>query len=424
MVAMAAQLSPQLLPAGLVPGQDARPGRRTVRDWVVDLVASLLSAGWVALLTGLWLAGELPVGPVSSSAALAGAAVVADLVAGWLALPALWVRRRWPASLALVLAATGLFSMSATVAACVALFTVAVHRRPRTSLTIGALYAATAIPYFAYRNNPLNPEDPYPVSLVSALVVTSLVVGWGMFVGARRQLVHSLRDRAERAEAEQRLRTDQARHLERERIAREMHDSLAHRISLVSMHAGALEFRAGAPADEVERSAGVIRENAHHALQELREVIGVLRAGTGSATRPQPTLADLPGLLEESRQAGTRVNLENKVTDLAAVPAATGRNAYRIVQEALTNARKHAAGTAVQVRVYGAPGHGLSVAVRNGQPVGTAEGASGVAPGVVPGAGAGLVGLAERAALAGGRLEHGRSPDGGFEVSAWLPWTV
>lgn len=420
MGAMAAPLSPQLLPAGLVSGPDARPGRRTVRDWVVDTVASLLAAGWAAALTALWWAGDLPVGPVSRDPGLAGAVVAADLIAGWLALPALWVRRRWPVGVALALAVTGLFSMAATAAAIIALFTVAVRRRPRTSLTIGIWYAATAVPYFAYRDNPLTPRDPYLLSLVTALVVSALAVGWGMFVGARRQLVHSLRDRAERAEAEQRLRADQARHLERERIAREMHDLLAHRISLVSMHAGALEFRAGAPAEEISRSAGVIRENAHHALQELREVIGVLRTEPGGATRPQPTLADLPGLLDESRQAGARVTLERGVTDLAAVPAATGRNAYRIVQEALTNARKHAAGAAVRVRVDGAPGSGLTVTVRNGRPVGTADAPSGA----VPGAGAGLVGLAERAGLAGGRLEHGRCPDGGFEVRAWLPWTV
>ena len=98
-----------------------------------------------------------------------------------------------------------------------------------------------------------------------------------MFVRARRQLVVSLRDRAERAEAEQQLRVEQARQAERARIAREMHDVLAHRISLLSLHAGALEFRPDAPPEEVARAAGVIRASAHEALEDLREVIGVLR---------------------------------------------------------------------------------------------------------------------------------------------------
>ena len=107
-----------------------------------------------------------------------------------------------------------------------------------------------------------------------------------MFVRARRQLVVSLRDRAERAEAEQQLRVAQARQLERTRIAREMHDVLAHRISLLSLHAGALEFRPDAPPEEVARAAGVIRASAHAALQDLREVIGVLRAELAGRGRP------------------------------------------------------------------------------------------------------------------------------------------
>ena len=111
------------------------------------------------------------------------------------------------------------------------------------------------------------------------------VVTWGMFVRARRQLVLTLRDRAERAEAEQHLRVDQARQQERARIAREMHDVLAHRISLLSLHAGALEFRPDAPPEEVARAAGVIRSSAHEALNDLREVIGVLRESR-TATRP------------------------------------------------------------------------------------------------------------------------------------------
>ena len=114
-----------------------------------------------------------------------------------------------------------------------------------------------------------------------------------MFVRARRQLVLSLRERADRAEAEQQLHVEQARQQERARIAREMHDVLAHRISLLSMHAGALEFRPDAPPEEVARAAGIVRASAHQALQDLREVIGVLReepAVNGGPERPQPTL--------------------------------------------------------------------------------------------------------------------------------------
>jgi signal transduction histidine kinase len=159
----------------------------------------------------------------------------------------------------------------------------------------------------------------------------------------------------------------------------------------------------------------VIRESAHEALQDLREIIGVLRAGDQDDTgRPQPTLAALDALVAESREAGMKVVLDTRVTDPAAVPASVGRTAYRIAQEGLTNARKHAPGTEVTVSVEGAPGEGLTVSVHNPAPDGE------VTP--VPGSGQGLIGLTERATLAGGHLEHGPEGDGGFGVRAWLPW--
>ena len=158
----------------------------------------------------------------------------------------------------------------------------------------------------------------------------------------------------------------------------------------------------------------MIRENAHQALQDLREVIGVLRAPVGEL--PQPTLADVDQLVAESVRAGMRVRLREETS--GAVPDLVGRTAYRIVQEALTNARKHAPGTEVLVRLAGSPGAGLTVEVGNDPPdPGPAAGATGD-----PGPGQGLVGLAERVALADGRLEHGPTAEGGWRLAAWLPW--
>jgi signal transduction histidine kinase len=225
----------------------------------------------------------------------------------------------------------------------------------------------------------------------------------------------SLRERAERAEAAQHEHAERARLSERARIAREMHDVLAHRISLLSMHAGSLEFGRGASQDEIARAAGVIRTNAHAALEDLREVIGVLRSEPGDdrPDRPLPTLADVPELVAEARAAGMRVH---SVLDADGAPETVGRNAYRIVQEGLTNARKHARDTAVDVSVSGGPGDGLEIELRNPLAVGRRNGD-------IPGAGAGLIGLAERADLAGGRLEHGITPRGEYRLWAWLPWT-
>ena len=135
------------------------------------------------------------------------------------------------------------------------------------------------------------------------------MVSFGLYIGSRRELLWTLRHRAERAEAEQELRVAQARTNERARIAREMHDVLAHRISQVSMHAGALAFREDLTPDEVRTSAAVIREKAHEALTDLRGVLGVLRGADGEpALAPQPTYADLGDLVEEAREGGLHVD--------------------------------------------------------------------------------------------------------------------
>ena len=163
------------------------------------------------------------------------------------------------------------------------------------------------------------------MNLVIALLAIGGVVAWGMFVRARRQLVLSLRERAERAEAEQQLRVEQARQQERARIAREMHDVLAHRISLLSLHAGALEFRPDAPAEEVARAAGVIRASAHDALEDLRDRdrrAARGRRGRRSRARRSRRSPTCPALIDESRAAGMQVRYDWRLPDPASVPAA------------------------------------------------------------------------------------------------------
>jgi signal transduction histidine kinase len=192
---------------------------------------------------------------------------------------------------------------------------------------------------------------------------------------------------------------------------------LAHRVSLLSVHAGALEFRPDAPAEEVAAAAGVIRRSATSVLEELREVIGVLREGGEQAdvAPPQPTLAAVPGLVEESRAAGGRVTWSLEVPPGHEPPALVGRTAYRVVQEGLTNARKHAPGAAVGVRVEGEPGGTLVASVVSRRALAPlADGSAGW--------GTGLVGLRERVTLAGGRLHHGVDADGDFVLRADLPW--
>ncbi|MFB7191721.1 sensor histidine kinase [Streptomyces sp. NPDC056178] len=397
---------PWLLPSAMadpeLPGDQAGRSRRTVRDWIVDLTAFLCAAG----------IGLLAASALDADRATPEGVVFVDCLIGAAACCALWVRRRWPVGLAVGLILVSTVEPVAAGALLVALFSVAVHRPFRPVAVIGALALITA-PVQPYLRP--DPDTSFTAATVVGVLLSLLVLSWGMVVRSRRQLVVTLRERARRAETEAELRAEQAQRLAREAIAREMHDVLAHRLTLLSVHAGALEFRPDAPPAQVARAAGVIRDSAHEALQDLREIIGVLRSpGESDDNRPQPTLATLDSLIDESRLAGMRVTLDSRITDPAAAPAATGRTVYRIAQEGLTNARKHAPGSEVGVTVAGGPGDGLTIEVRNPAPTEPFE--------QVPGSGQGLIGLTERATLAGGRLDHGPEQDGGFGIRAWLPW--
>ncbi|MGI5145211.1 sensor histidine kinase [Plantactinospora sp. CA-294935] len=454
---------PWLLPATLTadPATGRPRPRRSTRDWIVDTICFLIASGYAFI--AFWDVLS-PQPTLVADRADSELAVAIDAVLSTALCLALWVRRRWPVALAAVALPVALFSTPSGIATLIILLTLVVHRPLSVAGPLVAAHLGVAVLY-EYRNP--DPTDGPWIGMALSGVLTASVLAWGMFIRARRQLVLSWRDRAYRAEAEQRLRVEAARRLERTRIAGEMHDVLAHRISLLSLHAGALEFRPDAPPEEIARAAGVIRTSAHQALQDLREVISVLREdppeggaeqeqavepapvsdGWGGAPkayppdppyppvplpaagepdppvpparapeRPQPTLDDLPALVAESREAGMRVDLRTELTATETAPAGLGRGAYRIVQEGLTNARKHAPGTTVLVTARGRPGLGLSVEVRNRWPVGQPAGPR------IPGTGTGLVGLGERTALLGGWLEHGRTDSGDFRLAAWLPW--
>jgi len=398
-----------LLPSAL---DSPAPTRRSTRDWVVDILCFVIGFGFTVFITIDQFQPELGLVPEWRSAPTW--LIWLDLVASTIAAIGLWWRRSWwLGPLALYCLICAFFTVAGAITGLIVLFTVAVHRR----FAVLATFAVPALALGAVFSL-LRPEEgqSFLESFLWSSVILVITCLVGMVIRARRQLVLSLRDRAERAEAEQQLRVAQARALERNRIAREMHDVLAHRISLLSLHAGALEVQPDAASERVTAAAGVIRASAHQALQDLREVIGVLRddGPEGPPERPQPTLGELPALADESRSAGVKVRLDVGV-EADAVPAGTGRTAYRIVQEALTNARKHAPGTAVRVAVGGAAGDGLTIDVRNPWPI--------TGPALaIPGAGTGLIGLAERASLAGGRLSHGRTAQNEFALTAWLPW--
>jgi signal transduction histidine kinase len=304
-------------------GPEAPASAQRPRPSARDRVADVACTGFAVLLGGLFILGSLsetPPQPVH---------LVWELVVGGSACIALLLlRRRWPVGLALVLVVASPLSALCLGAALMAVFTVAIRRSWRVTAALGGLLAVVFTSSFA-----LAARTPYEYwsAVATVAFLLAALVAWGMLVRSQRLLVHSLRERARQAEQGQQLRIQEARRLERERIAREMHDVLAHRISLLTLHAGALEFSPQADPEEVARAVGVIRRSAFEAAEDLREVIGVLRTDgdTADGERPQPTLADLPALADQSRRAGTPVTVEDRSADLRSVPAGMGRHAYR-----------------------------------------------------------------------------------------------
>jgi signal transduction histidine kinase len=240
----------------------------------------------------------------------------------------------------------------------------------------------------------------------SAMLGLPLVAG--LWVRARRQVLDGMREQAGQLLREQVLRADQARDQERARIAREMHDVVAHRVSLMVLHAGALEV--GAPDVRTAEAAALIGGVGREALTNLREVLGVLRS-PDPVRGPQPTLADLDRLLDQSRALGIVVNRHDE-GEARPLPPTAERTAYRVVQEALTNVHKHAGNAETDVHLRYRPAE-LEILIRN-RPAGGADGD-------LPGSGWGLVGLRERVELVGGRLEAGPRHEGGFQVLAEIP---
>ena len=385
----------------------------------------------IGTLTAATLWGE-------ASGDISSALLTLDVAAGLASCALLPVLLRWPVPGALALAVLAALSPAATPASTYATLHVALRRRFPVAAGVAGVGVAALLIRELWR----------PVGSLSSLwwvvlvlVAEAALVGWGELSQARQALLNSLREQAHRAEAEQAARVAEARAAERASIAREMHDVLAHRLSLLATYAGALEYRPDAPPEQLARAAGVIRAGVHQALDELREVIGVLRDDDSApGADPQPGLSDLAELVAETRDSGTPVEMADRTSRSDELPDGLGRTAYRVVQEGLTNARKHAPGLPVRLLLDGRPGSHLLVELTN--PVGPAVAAGTPAPGggardetaragqAAPaqpslngsGTGTGLIGLTERARLTSGELDHGVTANGQFRLCARLPW--
>jgi signal transduction histidine kinase len=324
---------------------------------------------------------------------------------------ALAVRDRWPlAALAVTLAVADIYIGAGYpygpifVSVVVALFSAVQvgHRRPAWVLA-GLGFAGHVV---AAAVDPRDGRGP-------DLVHLALVAAWLTVVLAVAELVRSRRERSEElaraAKEEERRRAGE----QRLRMAQELHDVLAHNISLINVQAGVALHLIDSQPDQARTALANIKEASRDALHELRTALDLLRSGgeaDGAAPRtPAPRLVDLDSLVAGVRAGGLDVRVEQTGTP-APLPSAVELAAYRIVQEALTNVTRHARARAVTVRLaYGDSGNGVTLEV-------TDDGVGGAA-----GPGNGIVGMRERAAALGGTVEAGALPGGGFRVLARLP---
>ncbi|MFB7129729.1 sensor histidine kinase [Kitasatospora sp. NPDC056273] len=364
-----------------------------------------------AWCTAPWLMLLLPV-----LYALLDAALVAREAAWWqvalstLAAVALFWRRRFPV-VALLLTMPGSWVDEIWLAPITAVYSVAAERpRPRVVIPCGVLFALVEFFHWPLPQDVLDLSRATALDAIQAVMLAAGPAATGLLARTRRELAARLDELTRGQERESRLLAERVLISERGRLAREMHDVVSHQVSLISIQAGALQVSSPDPA--AVTAARTIRELSVRTLDELRQMVGVLR-GTGglpdAPLAPQPRLADLPRLIEQS---GLAADTELVPGDRP-WPEAVERAAYRTIQEALTNITKYAPEAAVHVRVR-AKGRRLRVEVRNeAPPVRPAE--------TLPGGGHGLVGLRERAQLLGGTLTAGPTQDGGFEVRAELP---
>ncbi|MFJ8649081.1 sensor histidine kinase [Streptomyces sp. NPDC093546] len=415
-------------------------GRR--RSAVLDVVLALVSA--------LECAGE-GVGFAENAGLPVPVGVLFGLVAG----AVLLVRRRWPVAVVLVSIAITPAEMGYLMGI-VGLYTLAASEVPRriiAALAGMSLAAVFIVTYVRVRQDVAAADfetSSWYVPLVSVMLSLGLnapPVLFGLYIGARRRLMESLRERADSLEQELSLLADRAeqraqmaRVEERTRIAREMHDVVAHRVSLMVVHAAALQAVALKDPQKAVKNAALVGDMGRQALTELRQMLGVLRAEEPQPVAPPPPSASVPleavgraaaaaaaeaasedgpcldaldELVEQSRQAGMVVELRVMGEARTYAPDVE-QTAYRVVQEALTNVHKHAAGAKVVVRLAHR-GDEVAMQVENGP----SDGA--VADAGLPSGGNGLVGMRERVTALGGVFVSGATDEGGFKVSAVLP---
>ncbi|MFI0814824.1 histidine kinase [Streptomyces sp. NPDC021098] len=373
------------------------------------------------------------------------------------------LRRRWAIAVVLISIAVTPAEMGLLLGF-VGLYTLAASEVPRRISAVLAGMAGSGtflVTMIRFRQDNLQDDwgsalwEAALFSVTITLALTAPPVLLGLYVRARRRLVESLRERADGLERELSLlaeraeeRAEWARNEERTRIAREMHDVVAHRVSLMVVHAAALQAVALKDPDKASKNAALVGDMGRQALTELRQMLGVLRSDAPAEQKPVPLasvavaasaaaeaatasaaesaaapdagvdargprLAELEALVGQSRAAGMAVELSVEGEERR-YAARVEQTAYRVVQEALTNVHKHAPGASTRIRLAHR-GAEIAVLVENG------PSARGAADAGLPSGGNGLVGMKERVSTLGGGFISGPTDAGGFRVSAVIP---
>ncbi|MEU9845031.1 histidine kinase, partial [Actinomadura sp. NPDC048032] len=321
---------------------------------------------------------------------------------------ALIVRRSHPVGLAVFAVVYGTVTGAGAFSTLIVLYSLAAYtasRRTVVAIALGGYVASLVFPA------PTAATESFLAQSIFGIAFVGVPVLLGLYMGARKQLLASLQERAARLEREQHLLAERARGEERTRIAREMHDVVANRISVMVVHAGALKAIAVRDPARAAETASVIGDMGRQALEELRHVVGVLRQGEEALPQQVVTLAHLRELVGQSGAAGLRVDLTIRGEERP-MPAAVGRTVYRLVQEALTNVHKHAGAAATRVELGLLP-EAVEVEIANEPPTAGPEHR-------LPSGGNGLVGLRERVTALGGSFDAGPRA-GGYAVRARLP---
>lgn len=376
-------------------------------DRVMRFLPWVLGAA-VFLLSGVTIDNGLPsfLGWDAPLTVLNGAAVVLAALSGVAAAYA--HRYTWPV---LVMAIAGWFLAGLWPAIFVASWCVGLRlRRAWAIVYLVAGVLLTSIPVYVAATRV--PWPKFAAAYYAAafnIVLVVLPVLLGRMYRTRTQMMKDLTFRALTAERNQKAREDNARADERVAIAREMHDIVAHRVALITLHAGAMQL--SAPSPDTAKHAALIRTLGRQAMTELRQMLSVLRADGSASLTPQPSAADIDRLVGETKDAGLTAVL-HRTGDPRPLPPAIELTVYRVIQEALTNIAKHAGTPPTTVNLHYGESQ-LDITVSNGPATGpSAE---------MPSGGLGLIGLSERITHMRGTLTTGPREDGGYTLHAALP---